>query len=113
MRDGNFHVYVADILEAIQRIEEFLDDLSFEEFSKDKKTLHAVVWNFAVIGEAAKQVPIDVKKMHPEIAWNRMAGMRDKVIHGYFGVDENIVWDAAKVDLPTQKPLLKKLLKKT
>jgi uncharacterized protein with HEPN domain len=110
MRKGDFRVYVQDILEAIQRIDEYLKGVTFEEFSKDKKTLDAVVGNFAVIGEAAKKVPVSVKRKHPEIAWKRMSGMRDKVIHEYFGVDPRILWDTSRIDLPASRQLLKELL---
>lgn len=110
MRKGDFRVYVVDILEAIQRIEEYLRGVTFEEFSKDNKTMDAVVRNFAVIGEAAKSVPVHVKRKHPEIAWKRMSGMRDKVVHKYFGVDPHILWDTSKIDLPASKPLIEELL---
>lgn len=81
MRKGDFHVYIHDILEAIRRIEKYLKGMTFEEFSEDDKTLDAVVRNFAIIGEAAKRVPAIVWRRYPEIAWKRMSGMRDKVIH--------------------------------
>jgi len=110
MRKVDFRVYIQDILEAIQRIDEYLTGTTFEEFSKDNKTIDAVVRNFAVIGEAAKNVPVSVKRKHPEIAWKRMSGMRDKVIHEYFGVDPHILWDTSKIDLPASKQLLKELL---
>ncbi len=110
MRKADSRVYVQDILEAVQRIAEYLGDMAFEEFSKDKKTMDAVVRNFAVIGEAAKNVPSSVKRKHPEIAWKRMSGMRDKVIHEYFGVDPRILWDTAKIDLPPTVQMLKAIL---
>jgi uncharacterized protein with HEPN domain len=110
MRKADFRVYVQDILEATQRIDEYLGEMTFEEFSKDKRTMDAVIRNFAVIGEAAKKVPISVKRKHPEIAWKRMSGMRDKVIHEYFGVDPHILWDTAKIDLPATIQMLKALL---
>lgn len=113
MRESGFSVYLQDILEAIKRIDEYLDKLTFEEFSKDNKTADAVIRNFAVIGEAAKHIPASVKRKHPEVAWKRMAGMRDKVIHEYFGVDLKILWDTSKIDLPASKPVLKRLLKET
>ena len=113
MRRRDFHIYIQDILEAIQRIDEYLKGVTFEEFSKDNKTIDAVVRNFAVIGEAAKSVPVSAKRKHPEIAWKRMSGMRDKVIHEYFGVDPRILWDTSKIDLPTSEQLLKKLLSET
>lgn len=111
MRESDFRVYVQDILEAIKRIDNYLEGLTFNEFLKDKKTVDAVIRNFAVIGEAAKHIPVSLKRKHPEVAWKRMAGMRDKVIHEYFGVDLHILWDTAKIDLPASKPLLEQLLK--
>jgi uncharacterized protein with HEPN domain len=110
MREVDFRVYIVDILDAIHRIDEYMKDLTFEEFSKDTRTVDAVIRNFAVIGEAAKHVPASVKKEHPEIAWKRMSGMRDKIIHEYFGVDTRILWDASKIDLLATKPLLESLL---
>ncbi len=110
MRKADYRVYVQDILEAIKRIDEYIGKMTFEEFSKDKKTMDAVVRNFAVIGEAAKNVPVSIKRKHPEIAWKRMSGMRDKVIHEYFGVDPHILWGTAKTDLPPTIHMLKALL---
>lgn len=74
--------------------------------------MDAVIRNFAVIGEAAKQIPVNIKKKYSEVSWKRMAGMRDKVIHEYFGVDLQILWDTSKIDLPTSKPLLEQFLDK-
>ncbi len=111
MHERNAKVYVCVIIEATDRIDQYLSGLTFEEFSKDNKTVDAVIRNFAVIGEAAKHIPLEVRRKNLKIAWKRMAGMRDKVVHVYFGVDTNILWDASKNDLPTQKPLLKELLK--
>ena len=109
----DFRVYVQDILEAIRRIDEYLEGLTFEEFSKDNKTVDAVIRNFAIIGEATKHIPIGIKRKHREISWKRMDGMRDKLIHEYFGVDLQILWDTSKIDLPASKPLLERLLEET
>jgi uncharacterized protein with HEPN domain len=106
----DFKIYIQDILEAIRRIDEYIRGLTFEEFKKDNKTADAIIRNFAVIGEAVKNIPVDVKKKNREIPWKRMAGMRDKLIHEYFGVDLQILWDTAKIDLLASKSLLEKLL---
>ncbi|MGB9914671.1 MAG: DUF86 domain-containing protein [Candidatus Bathyarchaeales archaeon] len=92
----NPKIYIQDILEAITKIDQYLKELTFEEFTKDNKTIDATIRNFAVIGEAAKNIPVAIKKKHNEIPWKRMAGMRDKLIHEYFGVDPKILWDTAK-----------------
>ena len=83
MRDKDFRLYVQDILEAVEKINSYLGGMTFEQFSKDNKTIDAVIRNFAIIGEAAKNVPAKVKREHSEVAWKRMAGMRDKLIHEY------------------------------
>jgi uncharacterized protein with HEPN domain len=111
MRESGFKIYVEDILGAIARIDEYLDGLTFSQFVEDQKTVDAVIRNFAIIGEAAKYVPASLKKKHPEIRWKKMAGMRDKVIHQYFGVSLKILWETAKHDFPISKPLLEQLLK--
>ena len=113
MREKDYRMYFQDILEAIKRINQYLEGLTFEQFSKDNKTVDAVIRNFAIIGEAAKNIPANVKREHPEIAWKRMSGMRDKLIHEYFGVDLQIIWDTSKIDLVASKPLLERLLQQT
>ncbi len=104
-------LYLTDILEAIERIENYLKDLSFEEFTQNKLVIDAVVRNFEIIGEATKQVPEDVKAENGQIQWRQMAGMRDKLAHEYFGVNIEILWKTAKNRLPALKPLIKALLK--
>ena len=76
-------VYFVDILESIQEIEEFTKNTTFEEFTNNKMAIRAVTMDFAIIGEATKQIPTETKKMYPQIPWKQMAGIRDKIIHGY------------------------------
>lgn len=106
-----YKLYLNDILEAIERIENYLKGLTFEEFSKNKLVIDAVVRNFEIIGEATKHIPEDVKKEHGQIQWRKMAGMRDKLAHEYFGVNIEILWKTAKNRLPTLEPLIGELLK--
>ena len=89
-RDYNF--YIKDILQSIIQIEEFVEGMDYEEFLHDEKTTSAVIRKLEIIGEAAKHIPPRVKQAHPKLPWNEMARMRDKLIHGYFGVDHEIVW---------------------
>ena len=85
--------------------------MSYEEFTRDDKTVYAVVRAIEIIGEAVKNIPGNVRKNYPEIPWKDMAGMRNKVIHEYFGVKLNIVWRTVKEEIPPLKPLFEKILK--
>lgn len=87
----NVTLYVKDILHNMRDVEEFIQELSYEQFAGDKKTFNAVVRALEVIGEAAKNVPTGIRRKYPDVPWKEMAGMRDKVIHFYFGVDREAV----------------------
>lgn len=102
--------YLQDILDAIDDIESFVSAIDFDEFTEDKKTIHAVVRCLEIVGEAAKNIPESARIKHPEVPWRRMAAMRDKLSHEYFGVDESIVWAVATEELPPLRPLIKKML---
>jgi uncharacterized protein with HEPN domain len=98
--------YLADILESIGEIEEFLHGMTYDNFASDKKTINAVIRSLEVIGEATKHIPASFRIKHPEIPWSRMAGMRDVLIHDYMGVDLMTVWKVTQERLPVIKPLL-------
>lgn len=102
--------YVIDIIEAIEKIEGFARGLDFQDFKGDEKTVFAVVRALEVIGEAVKKIPANVKKKYRQIPWRKMAGMRDKLIHEYFGVDTKVVWRTIKEDIPKVKPEIEKML---
>jgi len=96
---------------SIQDVEEFITGITFEDFLKDKKTIKAVIRSLEVLGEASKKIPDEVRNRYPRIPWKRMAGMRDKLIHEYFGVDLEIVWNVAKKELPPVKSSIEKLVR--
>ena len=102
--------YIEDILEAMTNAIEFTKDMSYDEFVKDTKTVYAVIRAIEIIGEAVKNIPEDIRKKYPDIPWRSMAGMRDKVIHAYFGVKIERVWEVVKRDIPNLKPKFEKML---
>jgi uncharacterized protein with HEPN domain len=103
-------MYFDDILKAIIEIEEFLNNLSFEKFVKDTKVIRAVTMDMIIIGEAAKHVPIEIRKQYPQIPWSKIVGMRNILTHDYPETSVDILWKTAKIRLPTLKPIIEELL---
>lgn len=91
---------ISDILESAYKILDYTAGLSFEEFTKDNKTVDAVVRNFEIIGEAANRLPEEFKDRFPEIDWHRVRGFRNRIVHDYFGIDYSIVWVIKEIFLP-------------
>jgi len=89
-----------DILQAAKDIREFSKGISREEFVADEKTRSAVLYKFAVMGEATKLLPEEVREQYPDIPWRSIAGLRDKVIHGYIGVDYELLWETIIKKIP-------------
>ena len=101
--------FIDHIEESIKNIEEYTKEVNKENFLKDKKLQDAVVRRLEVIGEAVRNIPLEFRAKYPEIKWKKIAGMRDFLIHEYFGVDLELVWEVVEKDLPTLKLELQKI----
>ncbi len=106
----DYKVYLTHILEAIEKIEKYTRNISFPKFLKDSEKQDAVVRNLEIIGEAASKIPYKLRSQYPNIEWRDVIDMRNRLIHEYFGVDLEIVWDVIKRELPFLKRKLKKIL---
>ena len=105
----NYALYIDDILRSIDKCERFVEGYAFEAFKADDKTVSACVREIEAIGEAAKQIPDEITKQYLNIPWSLMAKMRDKMIHWYFEIDEEIVWKVIKEQFPTLKSDIEKM----
>ncbi len=110
MPHRHWRLFVADIVDAISAIGDYTAGLTREQFFADRLRLDAVIKNLTVIGEAAGRVPADISDANPQIPWSRMRGMRNVVVHEYFGIDEEVLWGTITDDLKPLVPSLTTLL---
>ena len=104
-------LYLTDLLTAINRIAEYIEGYDFDRFKQDYKTVDAVIRNFEIIGEASKNISDTLKSRNPNIPWQEMYYLRNRVMHEYFGIDYEIIWDVAKNHLPKNCSQIVKILK--
>ena len=107
-----FILYLEDMFQSMQRIEEYLGDLDFKKFKMTHIVVDAVVRNFEIIGEASRKIPSDIQEEYPEIPWRKMYGLRNLIAHEYFGIDYEMIWEIAKNNLPQNRKDLQKIIEK-
>ncbi|MDD3739996.1 MAG: DUF86 domain-containing protein [Bacteroidales bacterium] len=105
-------LYLEDMLLSMQRIEEYLCNIDFDEFKMTYIVVDAVVRNFEIIGEASQKVPAEIQNKYPEIPWRKIYGLRNLIAHEYFGIDYEMIWEIAKVNLPQNREDLQKIIEK-
>jgi uncharacterized protein with HEPN domain len=109
-KDRSNKLYLKDLLTAMKRIAEYIEGQSFDQFKLDSKTVDAVIRNFEIIGEASKNVSDTLKRKNPDIPWQEMYYLRNRVMHEYFGVDYEIIWDVARNHLPENSRQIDEIL---
>lgn len=110
MSKRDARLLLQDMLESLEKIERYTAGLTFERFAQDDRTVDAVVRNLEVIGEAARQIPSEVRERCPEVPWRRVIGLRNVVVHEYFAVDVEIVWTVVRQSLPELKEALRRMM---
>ena len=103
-------MYLQDILVAMTRIAEYLEGYTFDQFKKDYKTVDAVIRNFEIIGEASRKLPDHIKDNNPDLPWDEMYLLRNKVSHEYFGIDYEIIWDVCINHLPENRRQIQSII---
>lgn len=110
MKEGrNIGVFIGDIWNSIIKIEEYIQHISEKEFEDSSEKQDAVIRRLEIIGEAVKNIPSDFREKYSDVPWRKMAGMRDVVIHEYFGVTIGLIWRVATSDLPILKDQISKI----
>ena len=109
-KNRNPKLFLTDILEAIEKIELFTKDIDFNIFINDAKTSDAVIRNIEVMGEAAKHIPDEIRELYPDIPFKKIAGMRDKLIHDYLGINYKLIFETIRTRFPELRELIKKVI---
>ncbi len=107
----NYNLYLQDIVEAADRVASYVESMTRSEFETDQMRIDAVIRNLGIIGEAVKKIPDSIREKYPSVPWHNIAGLRNRVIHVYFNVNMDVVWDALQTKLPPLKTQIQRILK--
>ena len=105
--DRSWLLYIVDMIEFCERVLSYNEGLDQDDFLADRRTYYATLRNIELIGEAASHVPEYVRRGHPDIPWRRIVGTRNRIAHGYLGIDDDVVWDIIQTDVPDLLPRLR------
>ena len=106
----DYRLYLDDIQASTEKILQYTQGMDFDSFSNDAKTFDAVVLNLQIIGEAAKNIPDSVRIKYPQVDWRRISGLRDVIAHGYFGLNEDLLWDIVQHRVPQLAEQIREIL---
>lgn len=106
----DYDLYLQDIVAAADRIASYIENVTRSEFEADQMRIDAVIRNLQIIGEATRQIPDIIRESAPSVAWHNIAGLRNRVIHVYFNVDMDIIWDVVQSKLPPLKTQIQQLI---
>ena len=110
MSERRWDLYVRDMIECCTKVEQYTSGLDRDTFFATDATYDAVLWNLTILGEAANNVPDSVRDAHPEIPWRAVSGLRNRIVHGYVGIDDNTVWQVIREGIPELLPQLRDLI---
>jgi uncharacterized protein with HEPN domain len=113
MSKREWKLFIEDILESIRLIKNYVENMIFDDFKNDRKTIDAVVRNFEIIGEASKFIPDDMRKKYENVDWKGIVGLRNRIAHEYFDISLSIVWYIVTEELPILEEQMKEILKKS
>jgi uncharacterized protein with HEPN domain len=99
MSERQLRLYLTDIDDALSAIRSYTRSMTCEQLGRDRRTREAIILNFVVMGEAIKHIPADILDRYPDVPWKEFAGMRDKMVHGYFQISTTIIWETVQHDL--------------
>ncbi len=110
MPERHWRLFVQDVLESIRKVQAYLENTTYQQFLVDGKTQDAVMRNLEIIGEAMRHIPEEIQQRHADIPWAQVIGLRNRLVHAYFVIDPEIVWQICKQDLPQLRTQLERLL---